>query len=385
MGLQSVGLQLVREWPPGFGGVERVAHEIASEYEARGEPLLTLSLQGPPRAGSDPLPVTYGRQHLPSLQLGQLLLPLPSARLLAVLASSQPLQLHLPCPGLLGLAMVARLWRPRRFIALHWHAFLEPSPGPKGWLVSLYQWLALRWMAVAAQRVVTTSPVLAEALVAAGIPSARVTVLPCCLPASLETAAASIQQRRLQGGVVSPPEPFRLLFIGRLSSYKRVDWLIRAFEVSAADELHIVGEGVLRPVLERQASQALRPEAIVFHGQLSEASKLGLLAQASLLVLPASASNEGFGIVQLEAMACGVPALALWRARSGMAWVGGLDQLPGFPQPGQQAEWQQLAAVIQWLIDQPDTWWLAARSARQRYERVFARAVWQEQVEELLP
>ena len=27
-------VQLMREWPPGYGGVERVAHELASEWGA---------------------------------------------------------------------------------------------------------------------------------------------------------------------------------------------------------------------------------------------------------------------------------------------------------------------------------------------------------------
>jgi len=140
-------IQLVRECPPGHGGVERVAHELASAWQAKGELSSTISLQPHDLSVDDSsLPVQYRRRSLPSINLGrQLLLPLPSRRLWAVLTSSDGLHVHLPCPGLLVVSVVARLLKPRRTIRLHWHAFLQSPSGPKGWLIALYQWLALRW------------------------------------------------------------------------------------------------------------------------------------------------------------------------------------------------------------------------------------------------
>ena len=82
--------QLLREWPPGYGGVERVAHGLAAE---QGGTVFSLL---PPLAASDPLPVSYARRRIRSVCLGRLLLPLPSMipRLaFAAIFSTPPLRL----------------------------------------------------------------------------------------------------------------------------------------------------------------------------------------------------------------------------------------------------------------------------------------------------
>ena len=89
-------------------------------------------------------------------------------------------------------------------------------------------------------------------------------------------------------------------------------------------------------------------------------------------MLPSDRSNEAFGIVQLEAMAAGLPSLAFERSRSGMGWVG---QLPGLP-------WSQrpddLHAVLQRLADNTELRNQLGQQARKRYQELFARSVWLE-------
>ena len=43
-------LQLLREWPPGYGGVERVAHELAVHWHLIGQPATMFSLVGQTRS-----------------------------------------------------------------------------------------------------------------------------------------------------------------------------------------------------------------------------------------------------------------------------------------------------------------------------------------------
>ena len=67
--------QLLREWPPGYGGVERVAHELASVW---GGAVYSFDVQRQGADGHDPLPVAYPRRRLPSTKIfGRLHLPLP--------------------------------------------------------------------------------------------------------------------------------------------------------------------------------------------------------------------------------------------------------------------------------------------------------------------
>lgn len=363
----------MREWPPGYGGVERVAHELAVHWHQHGQPATLFSLSGPvvTQGQADPLPVPYRRISLPRLALGRLLLPLPSRSLWQLLSSPQPLHAHLPCPGVLLLLQLARLLRPRRLISVHWHAFLQVEPTPAGLLIGLYQHLALA-VVKRLPRVITTSPVLAAELQRCGCRPAQLRVLPCCLDAALEAAALALPPR--PSAPASPAVPLQVLFIGRLDSYKRVDWLLEALaSLQAPWRLDVVGDGPRRPQLE----QLVQGAQVRFWGRLDEAAKLQRLAAAHVLVLPADRCNEAFGIVQLEAMAAGIPSLAFRLPRSGIAWV---CELPGLTWPGAPAD---LAAVLQRLAAEPA--WRAAlgRQARNRYQQLFARQVWQRQLEGL--
>ena len=363
--------QLLREWPPGYGGVERVAHEMASVW---GGAVYSFDVQRHEAVGQDPLPVTYPRRRLPSTKtFGRLHVPLPSLALWRLLRSQTPLHGHLPSPGVLLVLLVARLIRPRRRVTAHWHCFLEPSNGFNGILFAVYQWLALLLLPQLSA-VVTTSPLLAKELQHCGCSPQRTSVLPCCLSQNQEQMGLALPMAE-----VREAEPLRVLFIGRLDSYKRLDWLMGALEkLTTPWELCVVGDGPKRTSFQHLA-QRLFPQVcpVRFLGRLSEAAKFEQLAVAHLLVLPSDRSNEAFGIVQLEAMAAGRLALAFDHPRSGMGWVG---QLPGLP-------WSQspdgLAEVLQRLADHPALLRLLSEQARDRYRMLFARAEWLEQLQRL--
>ena len=345
--------------------------------------VFSLVAQAGERLEPDPLPVAYRRRSLPSWCLGRLAVPMPSRLLIRVLTASEPLHAHVPCPAVLVLALLARLLRPRRQVSLHWHSFLEPSPTPAGRLFGLYQRLA-EVLLPCFPRIITTSPVLRAELMVAGASATAVRVLPCSLPDSLERQAEQIARLRLAGAPLPCPsaaQTFRVISIGRLDSYKRIDWLIGAMAEAQGLvrgvrlQLDVVGVGPDRPALEQQAA-ACSPGRVCFHGRVDESAKQALLSQADLLVLPANRCNEAFGIVQLEAMACAVPAVAFEHPRSGMAWVSRNPVLPWDGQP------RSLPALIARLAGDPVLLARARRAAHQRYQQQFARAVWQQQFQE---
>lgn len=99
------------------------------------------------------------------------------------------------------------------------------------------------------------------------------------------------------------PERFALI-VSALVPYKRIDLAIEACDL-ARIPLKIVGTGPERPALERAA--AGRAE---FLGRLPNEDVRDLYRRASVVLLP---GEEDFGIVPLEAQACGRPVVALNR------------------------------------------------------------------------
>ena len=362
--------QLLREWPPGYGGVERVAHELASVW---GGAVYSLDVQRQGASGHDPLPVSYARLRLPSTRtFGRLQLPLPSTALWSLLRSPNPLHGHLPSPGVLLVLVLARLVRPRRKVTTHWHCFLEPGRGVNGLLYSLYQGLAL-WLVPKLSAVITTSPLLAKELVRCGCAHQKVFVLPCCLSQQQEQLGLALPMPE-----TAPVEALRVLYIGRLDSYKRLDWLLEALSTLRSPwQLAVVGDGPKRAQFERLAERLAHQNSVRFYGRLDEAAKLHQLSLSDVLVLPSESSNEAFGIVQLEAMAAGRPPLAFDHIRSGMGWVGRLSGLPWSQSP------EGLPEVLQRLGDQPQLRRHLSHQARERYLRMFARSVWLRQLQKL--
>src|SRR5262249_17963565 len=101
----------------------------------------------------------------------------------------------------------------------------------------------------------------------------------------------------------SKPERFALV-VSALVPYKRIDVAIEACRL-AKIPLKIAGDGPERARLERQAGGGAE-----FLGRLPDDDVRSLYRRAAVTLLP---GEEDFGIVPLEAAACGRPVVALAR------------------------------------------------------------------------
>ena len=101
------------------------------------------------------------------------------------------------------------------------------------------------------------------------------------------------------------------LYLGRLKRYKGVEFALRALararEERADVTLDICGQGDDRPRLERLAAELGLGPAVRFLGFVSEEEKRRLLRRAWAVVFPSP--KEGWGITNVEAAACGTPAI----------------------------------------------------------------------------
>ena len=102
------------------------------------------------------------------------------------------------------------------------------------------------------------------------------------------------------------------LYVGRLKRYKGVEMALRAVWVARRTRpdltLEIAGQGDDRPRLESMARAIGLGDAVRFLGFVREDEKRRLLRRAWALVFPSP--KEGWGISNVEAAACGTPALA---------------------------------------------------------------------------
>jgi len=101
-------------------------------------------------------------------------------------------------------------------------------------------------------------------------------------------------------------------YFGRLKRYKSIDHLLKAFAMVKKEipdaGLVIIGRGDFQPELVRLAGELGIAEATHFTGFVSEQEKLRLLQELWVVVNPSM--KEGWGIVNVEANACGTPAIA---------------------------------------------------------------------------
>lgn len=129
--------------------------------------------------------------------------------------------------------------------------------------------------------------------------------------------------------------------------YKGVDEILELLPTLARERPDItylvVGDGDDRARMEAKATTLGVREHVVFAGYIPESEKADHYRLADVFVMPGR--GEGFGIVYLEALACGVPVIASSADASGEAVRGGL--LGQIVNPDRPAELR--AAILQAL------------------------------------
>jgi glycosyltransferase involved in cell wall biosynthesis len=226
-------------------------------------------------------------------------------------------------------------------------------------------------VAGAADAIVATATEEVRELALLGIPSVKVSVVPCGV--DLEHFTPELPTH---AGHSAPERSYhyRLLSVGRLVPRKGYEIIIEALTRLPETELLIAGgagsgDGTPDPEHDRLVAVAERLEVadrVRLIGQVARTDMPALLHSADLVVC--SPWYEPFGIVPLEAMACGVPVVA--------TAVGGMldtvvDSVTGALVPPRDPV--ALADVIGPLLESASR---RAELARAGLERVRSRYSW---------
>jgi len=158
------------------------------------------------------------------------------------------------------------------------------------------------------------------------------------------------------------PGPGRYLaFLGRISPEKRVD---RAIEIARRLDMPLkIAAKVAKfdePYFEQEIKPLLADPHVEFIGEIGEAEKQEFLGNAAALLFPVD-WTEPFGLVMIEAMACGTPVIAF---RSGSVPEVIDDGVTGFVVDGED----QAVCAIERARK------LDRRNVRARFEQRFSSA-----------
>ncbi len=122
-----------------------------------------------------------------------------------------------------------------------------------------------------------------------------------------------VNTERYQPAERTPRSRPRLLFVGALDrahDFKGLSLLLEVLHDVPNVDLYVVGDGDTRASYEASVLRLGLSERVHFCGRQDEEELIRSYQQADLLVFPSVSRAEAFGLVSLEAQACGTPVLA---------------------------------------------------------------------------
>ena len=166
-----------------------------------------------------------------------------------------------------------------------------------------------RWLGAESTRVIACSEFMRDEVTRVlGVPASRAETIPNEV-SSNAFGGASARSLRAELGVDGHP---LVLFAGRLEYEKGVQTLIDAVphldRSAPGARLVIAGTGSHRGELEARVRARRLGRRVRFEGFVGEERLRGLYAAADVVVVPSL--YEPFGLVAVEAMACGTPVVA---------------------------------------------------------------------------
>jgi glycosyltransferase involved in cell wall biosynthesis len=218
-----------------------------------------------------------------------------------------------------------------------------------------------------ASAIVCTSPQYVASSRALAPHRARCRVLPFGVPSDAFAHAdrAEVARIRAEWG------PRLVLAVGRLVPYKGFSFLVRAMRDVDA-RLVIVGTGPERASLEREIADAGVGDRVALVGSVPSLSPW--LHAADVFALASVQRSEAFGLVQVEAMACGKPVVNT-ALDSGVPYVSVHDETGLTVPPRDPAA---LAAALNRLLADPALRARYGAAGRERAARLFSVAAMRE-------
>ena len=194
------------------------------------------------------------------------------------------------------------LWGIPKVSIVHHLRSKESHPG---WAMPFYRWVETRYLETVNAFIFNSRTTRRDVADTLGDMKGHVIAYPGGDRLKPDITAQRVMERGLD------PRPLRLLFIGNLIPRKGLHTLVDALAISGPGwRLDVVGPDADPGYASRirtAVSQKGLAERVTFRGALDDADLASLLNESHVLAVPSS--YEGFGIVYMEGMGFGLPAL----------------------------------------------------------------------------
>jgi phosphatidylinositol alpha-1,6-mannosyltransferase len=288
-------LLVTPDFPPAFGGIQRLMHRLARHFERVETRVVTLGGEGA---------AAFDRGEALSI----------------VRTGSDRVIGHSAAVAALNVRAVAEALRYRPHVVLSGHIVTTPAN------LAISNVLRTPYAQYLHGREIVTRPRLtraalrsAAAVIAVSSYTQRLALEYAIPAARVHRIAPGVDVTRLRPGPTRRSETPTIVTIARLEQrYKGHDVLIRALPLvrSRVPEarLVVIGDGPMRPVYQDLARSIGLDGSVEFVGALDDAARDRLLDRAHVFALtstlPLDGGGEGFGMVYLEAAVHGLPAIA---------------------------------------------------------------------------
>lgn len=265
-------------WAPQVNGVVRTLMATRDRLETMGHQVLVIS---PDLYPSIPCP-TY-----PEIRLAMARAAWVGARI----AEFAPDAIHLSTEG--PLCVAARRWCLRnqfRFTTAYHTQFPDYFAARTG-ISAEWAWPYIRWFHAPSEGVLVSTPSIRRVLNAHGVPHTRHWSRGVDLDNFSPDAPAPALFTTLEGPIQ--------LYVGRVAIEKNIEAFLRSDHPGSRV---VVGDGPARLALAAQFPD------VHFMGALSGRELAGAYANADVFVFPSR--TDTFGLVMIEALACGTPVAA---------------------------------------------------------------------------
>ncbi len=308
-------LQINKFYYPHIGGVEKVVQQLSEEFlkepGVANEVLACHTKRNDEKGTKEACQVTLAGSYRTVLGM-----PISTsfARLMGSMVQDRDIvDFHMPFP--LAAWNLNKIKTRKTRVVVHYHADVVRQRKLK-WAYEP----AFRRLLERADAIVVSSPNLRNTSELLRDYRDKCHVIPFMMSMPSVGKISPRQIAALRKSIGIPDNVRVVLNVGRLVYYKGLEYLIEAMVGVPDAVLLLVGDGPLKSQLSEQASALGIADRVFWRSGVSDEDLAACYAIGDLFAFPSSHTTEAYGIVQMEALASGLPVVNT-NLPTGVPWV----------------------------------------------------------------